>query len=278
MLLGVEMFERIGRGLVVELSDDGRRFARREIADDLGELGRMQPSELLSLTERRTCDGLASRIGETELQAIIERGTRDRSGREAPAERLQPEPAQQPGDANVRSDDAQPSAGVGHLDVVDAHDLAPVDVDDLLVEQIGDEIELLSLLGAGSFGAMVSATVPLRSTSATVSIGAKRRPCDVLMTRPSIGGNVSSGLLTRKSETFPMERSLTVARRPTSSEMNPSVNVIPVASHSHQLWHHAPSSRRTGTFRRLSRIRHRLVFGAVWLPAWRLSTFRGSGM
>ena len=39
----IEMLERVGGGLVVELSDDGSGFARREVADDLGELGGMQP-------------------------------------------------------------------------------------------------------------------------------------------------------------------------------------------------------------------------------------------
>ena len=73
---------------------------------------------------------------------------------------------------------------------------------------------------------MVSATVPSRSTSATVSIGAKRRPCAVLITSPSTCGKTASGLPTRKSATRPIGRSLIVARRPTSSEMNPSVNAM----------------------------------------------------
>ena len=98
-----------------------------------------------SLTERLTCEGLTSRIGATESHAIIERGTLPIAREPAPAERAQTEAAQQSGDADVGGDDAQPSARVGNLDVVDAHDLAAVNVDDLLVEQIGNEIEFLAL-------------------------------------------------------------------------------------------------------------------------------------
>ena len=61
-----------------------------------------------------------------------------------------PEPPQKSGEPDVGGDDAQPPAGIGDLDVVDANDLSAVDVDDLLVEQIGDEIELL-LLGRRGF-------------------------------------------------------------------------------------------------------------------------------
>jgi len=38
-------------------------------------------------------------------------------------------------DTDVGGDDAHRARGAGELDVVDAHDLAAVDVDDLLVEQ-----------------------------------------------------------------------------------------------------------------------------------------------
>src|SRR5271165_1373459 len=58
------------------------------------------------------------------------------------------EAAQQSGNSDVGRDDAQRSAGVGDLEVVDAHDLASVDVDDLFVEKILDEVERL-LFGEG---------------------------------------------------------------------------------------------------------------------------------
>ena len=44
-----EMFERVGRSLVVKLSDDCERFARREIADNLGQLRWMQPRQPILL-------------------------------------------------------------------------------------------------------------------------------------------------------------------------------------------------------------------------------------
>ena len=45
----------------------------------------------------------------------------------------------------------QPPVGVGNLDIVDAHHLTAVNVDDLLIEQIGDEIELLLFRRYGFF-------------------------------------------------------------------------------------------------------------------------------
>ena len=51
------------------------------------------------------------------------------------------EPAQHPADPDVGRDHAQRAAGARQLDVVDPNDLAAVDVDDLLVEQILDQVQ-----------------------------------------------------------------------------------------------------------------------------------------
>ncbi len=160
---------------------------------------------LLSVTESCTCDGLASRIGETESQAIIERGTRAVDcRRETFTERFQAQPAQQAGHADVGGDDAKCVAGARDLEVVDAHDFAAVDVDDLLVEQIGDEIQrLVARAGRARRARRVSAMVPC-------VVDARRRyrsernasPCAVLMTSPSMRGNTSSGLLHEKIADF----------------------------------------------------------------------------
>ena len=231
-------------------------------------------ASLLSVTERWTCVGLASRIGATESQAIIERGIDAIDARsEALPERLEPEAAQQPGDADVGGDHAQPVAGARDLDVVDAHDLAAVDVDDLLVEQVGDQEQRARPRGAPAPWGSSSGRRSCRRgrSSATVSIGAKRRPCEVLMTRPSMRGKTSSGLLTRKSVTLPIGISLTVALRPTSSEMNPSVNAI-----THPNRDRALAPRILGS----SPAALDIALGrrSLFYLTWRLSTFRGSGM
>ena len=49
--------------------------------------------------------------------------------------------AQQSRDADVRGDDAQGSARIRDLEIVDAYDFATVDVDDLLIEKIANEKE-----------------------------------------------------------------------------------------------------------------------------------------
>ena len=51
------------------------------------------------------------------------------------------EPAEQAADADVGGDDAQRTGGPRDLDVVDADELAAVDVDDLLVEEIFDKVQ-----------------------------------------------------------------------------------------------------------------------------------------
>ena len=91
-----------------------------------------------SLTDSRICVGLRSWSGATLSHAISERGMRSIK----PGTSLRrAEPAQQAADADVGGDDAQCAAGARHLDVVDAHDLAAVDVDDLLVEEVLDQIQ-----------------------------------------------------------------------------------------------------------------------------------------
>ena len=58
---------------------------------------------------------------------------------------IRPPPSRRssPADADVGGDDADRAGGARELEVVDAHDLAAVDVDDLLVEEILDEVQRL---------------------------------------------------------------------------------------------------------------------------------------
>ena len=52
-----------------------------------------------------------------------------------------------PGHADVCGDDAHAAAGTGDFEVVDAHDFPAVDVDDLFVEEIGDQVKRLVIAG-----------------------------------------------------------------------------------------------------------------------------------
>ena len=106
-------------------------------------------------------------------QAISERGTRSsRPG----SELARPEPAQQAADADVGGDDAQRSAGARDLDVVDAHDLAAVDVDDLLVEQIFDQVQRFVVGRPHDLGGRGERRAPSRSSDTTSAIGAASSP------------------------------------------------------------------------------------------------------
>jgi hypothetical protein len=63
---------------------------------------------------------------------------------------LEPEPAQEPGRTDIHGDEVELALHVVEAEVVDADDLAAVDVDDLLVEQILPQLDLVgSLLEAG---------------------------------------------------------------------------------------------------------------------------------
>ena len=65
---------------------------------------------------------------------------------EDPVGALDPEPAQQPGRPDVDDDQVELAVDVVETEVVDADDLAAVDVDDLLVEQVGPEPDLVRAL------------------------------------------------------------------------------------------------------------------------------------
>src|SRR6185369_9876294 len=64
-----------------------------------------------------------------------------------PVRTLDPQPAQQPGRPDVDRHQVELPVHVVESQVVDAHDLATVDVDDLLVEQVGAQPDLVWTLG-----------------------------------------------------------------------------------------------------------------------------------
>ncbi len=129
--VGLEMFERVGSGFVVEVPDDTRRVVRREIADDLGEIGGMQ-SRQLSLRNGK------ANVGRREIvdrRDVVPRNHASRNAVEDGCRKsIGAESAQQAGKTDVGRNDAQGSARARDLDVVDTNELTAFDVDDLLVE------------------------------------------------------------------------------------------------------------------------------------------------
>ena len=157
-------------------------------------------------------------------------GTAVDARRESATERFEAETAQQPGDADVGRHDAHAAPGAGYLDVVDAHDFAAIDVDDLLVEQIGDEVECLivarrRLCGRhrqrdGTVAVDVGDGVDRRKTQSARRLDDE--PVDLRKRVVGFGHEEIGDFADRE----------VVDRRapPTSSEMNPSLNAIVVAS------------------------------------------------
>ena len=66
--------------------------------------------------------------------------------REGPVWAFDPEPPEQPGRPNVHGDELDRAVGVHEAQVVDAHDFAAVNVDDLLVHQVLAEPDLVRAL------------------------------------------------------------------------------------------------------------------------------------
>jgi len=89
----------------------------------------MQPRQRESETESRISVGLRSCSGATLSHAISVRGIRSVSARlKLPAAQAPHDPAE----TDVGGNDAQCAAGARDFDVVDAHDFAAIDIDDLL--------------------------------------------------------------------------------------------------------------------------------------------------
>ena len=135
--------QRLGGRLDVQLLEDAGSLGARDLAQDVRDVGRMEPLELL--------------LGQRGLEAL-----------EAPVERLHRVPRDEPrGKRRVREPSAarrdaraeDPPHEAAHadvgsrehevarqdveLEVVHAHDLHAVDVDDLLVEEVAREEDLV---------------------------------------------------------------------------------------------------------------------------------------
>ncbi len=142
--LRVDLLERVRRHFIVERLEHGLALGGREVLDDVGDVGRVEARE--------------AAVRDLELHAArrirfeqIDELPRDHARRNPVEERAEREGRDQaPGEApdraaraDVDRDDVQHDVAVHgrrvDVDVVHAHDLAAVDVDDLLVEQVALE-------------------------------------------------------------------------------------------------------------------------------------------
>ena len=140
------MLERVGGRFVVERLHDASRVARREVADDIGQLRRMQAREALARHRQPHVRGID--VGNRRDVVPSDQRTRN-AVQQVWRKPARAEPPQEAREADVGRDDTQRPAGIGDLKVVDAHDLAPVDVDDLLIEQIANQIQRFALGRSG---------------------------------------------------------------------------------------------------------------------------------
>ena len=135
--LGLHLLDRVGHRLVVERGQDAGPVARRELVDDRGQVGRVQLGQArvghaqLDRGDRRLdrVDVLPVDVplGHREPQVAGERAGRP----------FDAQPAEQARAADVDRHEVERPADLVEAEVVDPDDLAPVDVDDLLVHEVG---------------------------------------------------------------------------------------------------------------------------------------------
>ena len=187
--LGLHLLDRVGDRLVVEGGQDAGPVAWRELVDDRGKVGRVE------LGQARVRDAQPDR-GDARLDRVdvlpVDVALRRRQpqvARQDPVGALDPEPAQQPGRPDVDRHQVELPVDVVEPQVVDAHDLAPVDIDDLLVEQVGAQPDLIRALGeAGDVDRGPRQPRARPSNRATCDQGRKIRRRSVATTRPVTGG------------------------------------------------------------------------------------------
>ena len=129
--------------------------------------------------------------GSTSSQSMYRSGTpRPQPARDRPERALHPQPPDEPGRPDVDRHDPQLAIDLVEADVVDADDLAPLDVDDLLVQQVGLEQDLvLALAELGDVDrAHVQPGAVVAQRAGRCSQGRKIWRRSVRATRPVTGG------------------------------------------------------------------------------------------
>ncbi len=146
--LGVRLhlLDRVGHGLVVERGEHAGPVARGELVDDRRQVGRMELGEaLVRNPELDRGDRRLDRVDVLPVDVALGDGPAEPAG-ECPEATLDPKPAEQPGGPDVDGDEARRPIGLVEPEVVDPDHLPAVDVDDLLVQQVGPEQDLVRAL------------------------------------------------------------------------------------------------------------------------------------
>ena len=144
--LGLHLLDRVGGGLVVERGEDAGPVLRRQLVDDRGEVGRVELGEAgVRDAQLDRGDRRLERVHVLPVDVAL-RDARRRLRAMRPAGALEPEPPQQAGGADVDGDEVQRALDLVEAQVVDPDDLAAVDVDDLLVQQVAPEQDLVRAL------------------------------------------------------------------------------------------------------------------------------------
>jgi hypothetical protein len=143
---GLHLLHHVGQGFVVEGGEHAGAVARREVLDDRREVSRVELRESgVGDAQAHAGDGRVERVHVLPVDvALGERGVD--VARDRPEWTFDPQPPEEPGRPDVNGNEAEAPLDVVQADVVDADDLASLDVHDLLVEQVRLEQDLVVTL------------------------------------------------------------------------------------------------------------------------------------
>ena len=175
-------------------------LGRREVLDDVGDVGRVQL--------RQTFVGdlqldAAGRVGFEQIDVLPRDHPRRNPLEQRPQRERRHDALRQAADgaagADVHRDDADQEVAVDRrrfeLDVVDADDLAAVDVDDLLIEQVALEQQHAVGRREGCHAAASSAARTVAPAELMASGGSMRSPLGVLTIRYAMRVGWSCGAI-----------------------------------------------------------------------------------
>ncbi len=187
---GLHLADGVGRGLVVERSDQPDTVAAAELVDDRRQVRRMKLGETLVRDAKLDAgDRPLDRIDVLPIDVALRNLAVEAPG-DGPPRPLDAEPAKQPGRAHVHRDQVKGAFDFVEPQVVDANDFSAVDVHDLAVHQILLEPDL-DRAAAGTCVmsiAEVPSVAPLASSETTdFQLRKISRPL-VLTTIPVTGG------------------------------------------------------------------------------------------
>jgi hypothetical protein len=144
--LGVHLLDGIGDGFVVERGEHTGAVLRRQLIDDFRQVGRVELGQTgvrdPQLDRRNRA---LNRVDVFPVDVALVKWAVE-PAREAARRTFNAKAAQQSGRANIDCHQAQRALDHVQAEVVDAHDTAAVNVDDLLVHQILLQQDLVAAL------------------------------------------------------------------------------------------------------------------------------------